>query len=242
MDRTKAIMGKINLAVVISTSADFDEADKALLDELKARGAKSLLVFNKIDLFPVDEGVADSLKVDQIPFIAVSCLTGENIGQARNRMVEIAKTLQAERSTIVGDIIDHGELVLLVVPIDLGAPKGRLILPQVQVIRDILDNDAVAMVVKEREIEYILSSLKTPPGLVICNSQVVLKVAATCRRVQSSPPFPSCSPGSRAICLNSCQGSRPSIRFMTVTRCSSARHAPTTPCRMTSAASRYPGG
>ncbi|MGD0822018.1 MAG: [FeFe] hydrogenase H-cluster maturation GTPase HydF [Desulfomonilia bacterium] len=177
VDRTKAIMGKINLAVVISTSADFDEADKALLDELKARGAKSLLVFNKIDLFPIDEGVADSLKVDKIPFTAVSCLTGENIGQARNRMVEIAKTLQAERSTIVGDIIDHGELVLLVVPIDLGAPKGRLILPQVQVIRDILDNDAVAMVVKEREIEYILSSLKTPPGLVICDSQVVLKVS-----------------------------------------------------------------
>jgi len=177
VDRTKAIMAKINLAVVISTSADFDEADKALLDELKARGAKSLLVFNKIDLFPIDEGVAASLKVDMIPFIAVSCLTGENIGQARDRMVEIAKTLQAERSTIVGDIIDHGELVLLVVPIDLGAPKGRLILPQVQVIRDILDNDAVAMVVKEREIEYILSSLKTPPGLVICDSQVVLKVS-----------------------------------------------------------------
>ena len=177
VDRTKAIMAKINLAVVISTSADFDEADKALLDELKARGAKSLLVFNKIDLFPIDEGVAASLKVDMIPFIAVSCLTGENIGQARDRMVEIAKTLQAERSTIVGDIIDHGELVLLVVPIDLGAPKGRLILPQVQVIRDILDNDAVAMVVKEREIEYILSSLRTPPGLVICDSQVVLKVA-----------------------------------------------------------------
>lgn len=177
VDRTKAIMGKINLAVVISTFADFDEADKALLDELKARGAKSLLVFNKIDLFPVGEGVADSLKVDKIPFIAVSCLTGENIGKAREMMVEIAKTIQAERSTIVGDIIDHGEIVLLVVPIDLGAPKGRLILPQVQVIRDILDNDAVAMVVKEREIEYILSSLKTPPGLVICDSQVVLKVS-----------------------------------------------------------------
>ena len=177
VDRTKAIMGKINLAVVISTSAGFDEADKALLDELKSRGAKSLLVFNKIDLFPVGEGFADSLKVDKIPFIAVSCLTGENIGQASEQIVEIAKTLQAERSTIVGDIIDHGEIVLLVVPIDLGAPKGRLILPQVQVIRDILDNDAVAMVVKEREIEYILSSLKTPPGLVICDSQVVLKVA-----------------------------------------------------------------
>ncbi len=177
VDRTKAIMAKINLAVVVSTFADYGEADKALLDELKVRGAKTLLVFNKIDLFPVDTKVTSRLDEASIPFAAVCCLTGENIGRARECIVEIAKTLEAERSTIVGDIISHGEIVLLVVPIDLGAPKGRLILPQVQVIRDILDNDAAAVTVKEREIEYVLSSLKTPPGLVICDSQVVLKVA-----------------------------------------------------------------
>ncbi len=177
VDRTKAIMAKINLAVVVSTVADFDEADKALLEELKVRGAKTLLVFNKIDLFPVDTQAASQMDETKIPFVAVCCLSGENMDQARERIVEIAKTLEAERSTIVGDIINHGEIVLLVVPIDLGAPKGRLILPQVQVIRDILDNDAAAIVVKEREIEYVLGSLKTPPGLVICDSQVVLKVA-----------------------------------------------------------------
>ncbi len=177
VDRTKAIMAKINLAVVVSTFADFDQADKALLDELKVRGAKTILIFNKIDLFPVDTKTASEMDEAKIPFAAVCCLTGENIGQARERIVEIAKTLEAERSTIVGDIISHGDIVLLVVPIDLGAPKGRLILPQVQVIRDILDNDAAAIVVKEREIEYVLASLKTPPGLVICDSQVVLKVA-----------------------------------------------------------------
>jgi [FeFe] hydrogenase H-cluster maturation GTPase HydF len=177
VERTKAIMAKINLAVVVSTFADFDEADKALLDELKVRGAKTLLVLNKIDLFPLDTKAASQMDEAKIPFVAVCCLTGENIGRARVRIVEIAKTLEAERSTIVGDIINHGEIVLLVVPIDLGAPKGRLILPQVQVIRDILDNDAAAVTVKEREIEYVLSSLKTPPGLVICDSQVVLKVA-----------------------------------------------------------------
>ena len=177
VDRTKAIMAKINLAVVVSTFADFDEADKALLDELTVRGAKTLLVFNKIDLFPMDIKAAAEMDEAKIPFAAVCCLTGENIDQARERIVEIAKTLDAERSTIVGDIINHGDIVLLVVPIDLGAPKGRLILPQVQVIRDILDNDAAAVTVKEREIEYVLGSLKTPPGLVICDSQVVLKVA-----------------------------------------------------------------
>jgi len=177
VDRTKAIMGKVNLAVVVTTAGEFDEADQALVEELTTRGAKAVLVFNKIDLFPLDDSVAAGLDAAKTPYAAVSCLTGEGMGRARELMVEISRTLEAERSTIVGDIVGHGELVLLVVPIDLGAPKGRLILPQVQVIRDILDNDAAAIVVKEREIGYVLSSLKTPPGLVICDSQVVLKVA-----------------------------------------------------------------
>ncbi len=177
VNRTRAIMGKINLAVVVTTAALCDEQDRALVEELRARGARALLVFNKTDIEPLDESLAGDLQGQGIPWAAVSCLTGQGMDVARSSIIEIAKTLEAERSTIVGDIIGHGELVLLVVPIDLGAPKGRLILPQVQVIRDILDNDAVAMVVKEREIEYVLSSLRQPPGLVICDSQVVLKVS-----------------------------------------------------------------
>ena len=177
VERTKAIMSKINLAVVVTTAADFDEKDRSLLDELKARGAKPFLVFNKIDIQSLEKKIEAELKEAKIPLASVSCLTGTNIAEAKEMIVALAKTMEAERSTIIGDIIAHGELVLLVVPIDLGAPKGRLILPQVQVIRDILDNDAAAIVVKEREIEYVLSSLKTPPGLVVCDSQVVLKVA-----------------------------------------------------------------
>lgn len=177
VERTRAVMGKVNLAVVVTTAKDYDDDDRALMDEIAKRGVKAILVFNKMDLSHLDKAVEAVLDEAKMPFVAVSCVTGENIGKAREMMVDMAKTLETERSTIVGDIIGHGELVLLVVPIDLGAPRGRLILPQVQVIRDILDNDAAAMVVKEREIEYVLSSLKTPPGLVICDSQVVLKVA-----------------------------------------------------------------
>ena len=177
VNRTRAIMGKINLAVVITTADQFDDRDMTLMDDLKARGARSLLVFNKIDVHPVDDRMTGNLQASKTPFVTVSCLTGQGMDEARQRMIEIARTLEAERSTIVGDLIGHGEVVLLVVPIDLGAPKGRLILPQVQVIRDILDNDAAAIVVKEREIEYVLNSLKAPPGLVICDSQVVLKVS-----------------------------------------------------------------
>ena len=79
---------------------------------------------------------------------------------------------------LIGDLLPAGELAALVVPIDLGAPKGRLILPQVQVIREILDSDAMCVVVKERELREALMRLARPPRLVVCDSQVVLKAAA----------------------------------------------------------------
>jgi [FeFe] hydrogenase H-cluster maturation GTPase HydF len=80
--------------------------------------------------------------------------------------------------SLIGDLLSAGELVVMMVPIDLQAPKGRLILPQVQAIRDALDNDAAAMVVKDREFTAILDQLRAPPALVICDSQVVLKMVA----------------------------------------------------------------
>ena len=79
--------------------------------------------------------------------------------------------------TILGDLVRPGELAVLVVPIDMEAPKGRLILPQVQAIRDLLDNDAYCMVVKERELRDALDRLKRPPALVVTDSQAFLKVA-----------------------------------------------------------------
>ena len=80
--------------------------------------------------------------------------------------------------TLLGDLVPSGGTVVLVVPIDLQAPKGRLILPQVQAIRDILDNDAVTLVVKEREYASALANLRKAPDLVVCDSQVVLKTMA----------------------------------------------------------------
>ncbi|MFN2351092.1 MAG: [FeFe] hydrogenase H-cluster maturation GTPase HydF, partial [Kiritimatiellia bacterium] len=79
---------------------------------------------------------------------------------------------------ITGDLVPPGAMALLVVPIDLEAPKGRLILPQVQTIRDLLDNDAYCMIVKERELSMALDGLKQPPALVITDSQEFMKVSA----------------------------------------------------------------
>ncbi|HPA15163.1 MAG TPA: [FeFe] hydrogenase H-cluster maturation GTPase HydF [Desulfobacterales bacterium] len=177
VERTKEIIKKINLAVIISTFSDFDETDEALIHDLVARGKNVIVFFNKSDLQRPDEEKPPILEKYGIRHLSISCLSGKNIEEAKKLIVDIGSKIFVEKETIIGDIINHGDLVLMVVPIDLGAPKGRLILPQVQIIRDILDNDAIAVTAKEREIEYVMENLRKKPDLVICDSQVVLKVS-----------------------------------------------------------------
>ncbi|MBN2754183.1 MAG: [FeFe] hydrogenase H-cluster maturation GTPase HydF [Candidatus Goldbacteria bacterium] len=175
--RTKEVIHKINLAVVVTTFSTFDNLESELIAELKKTVDSVVVVFNKSDVAVRDEEKENALKQKGISYISLSCTTRENIDKFRTMLVETGSKINVENSTIIGDLINQGDVVMLVVPIDLGAPKGRLILPQVQVIRDILDNDAVTVTVKERELVHALEELKNPPALVICDSQVVLKVS-----------------------------------------------------------------
>ena len=103
--------------------------------------------------------------------------TGSGVLELREALIRQAPEEFINAPSIVGDLVPPGELAVLVVPIDLEAPKGRLILPQVQTIRDLLDGDAYCMVVKERELRDALDRLKRPPALVVTDSQAFLKVA-----------------------------------------------------------------
>lgn len=168
IEKTKAILNKINLALIITTAETFDNTEEKLIQELQQRQIPFVVLFNKSDLFGEQKNKNDFLSV------SISCKTKQGIKEARNLIIKEGGKIHPQKDTIIGDIISQGDFIFLVVPIDLGAPKGRLILPQVQTIRDILDNDAVSVVVKERELEYALG--RTKPNLVICDSQVVLKV------------------------------------------------------------------
>jgi [FeFe] hydrogenase H-cluster maturation GTPase HydF len=95
-----------------------------------------------------------------------------------HQLLEVAPADFIGMPSLIGDLLPPGGVAVLVVPIDLEAPKGRLILPQVQTIRDVLDNDAMALVVKERELAAALANLKTPPAIVVTDSQAILKVTA----------------------------------------------------------------
>ena len=151
--------------------------------DLAARCAEQkipfILVFNKIDL----QGVPDNLlertqkELGAVAAVTVSAQERKGIGELKIAMVRHAPA-RWDTQTIVGDLLQPGDIAVLVVPIDLAAPAGRLILPQVQMIRDILDHDAMAYTVKERELKECIASLNRKPKIVITDSQVFLKADA----------------------------------------------------------------
>ena len=170
--KTRQAFDRTDLAVIVTDGA-WGEFEETLLGEFKQRNAPVIIAFNKADL---REGDAPA----QAPLSAIrtSATTGLGLLDLRQAILDAAPADFINTPAIVGDLVGPGELAVLVVPIDKEAPKGRLILPQVQAIRDLLDSDAYCMVVKERELRSALDRLKEPPRLVVTDSQAFLKVAA----------------------------------------------------------------
>jgi [FeFe] hydrogenase H-cluster maturation GTPase HydF len=177
VEKTRKIFDRADVAVIITDSHSWDDFEVGLINEFRQRGVPILVVLNKTDLARPAAEVVEFLECENLPSIEVSALTGDGVDAFRDKLVEILPQSFFEGSTIVGDLINPGDMVVLVVPIDLEAPKGRLIMPQVQTIRDVLDNDAYCTVVKERELRDALDNMKKKPALVITDSQAFLKVA-----------------------------------------------------------------
>ena len=178
VEKTRSILDRADVAVVVTESGQWDAFEDALLQELEERAIPAIVVFNKSDLQPPSPALIDRLAEHKIPTVATVASRGEGTLDLREALIRRAPEECVNLPAIVGDLVPAGEMVVLVVPIDLEAPKGRLILPQVQTIRDILDSDAYCLVVKERELRDALERLKRPPTLVITDSQSFLKVAA----------------------------------------------------------------
>ena len=139
------------------------------------------IVINKCDVRTPDAEFLEHLKQNGIrSIVAVSSIRKEQrerfLADFKQALIENCPDDFLTPPPLVGDLIRPGDLVVLIVPIDLQAPKGRLILPQVQTIRDVLDHDAAVLTVKENEYLAVLDRLKTPPALVVCDSQVVRKM------------------------------------------------------------------
>jgi [FeFe] hydrogenase H-cluster maturation GTPase HydF len=177
VDKTRGIFDRTDLALIVSAGAEWGEFEEALLADLRGRGTPCLVGFNKSDLGQPPAELAARLEALQVPVVRTAAPSGEGIEALRAALVRGAPEDFINPPSILGDLVGPGEPVVLVVPIDQEAPRGRLILPQVQTIRDLLDNDAWCLVVKERELRQALDTLRRPPALVVTDSQAFLKVA-----------------------------------------------------------------
>lgn len=177
-DRTRQMFDRTDLALVASEGDVWGDYERDLVAAFRERKIPVIAVLTKGDETPVAQTVRQSLLAEGIESAAVCSTDGRGIDALRALMARMAPEHAISQPALLADLVPAGGLVIFVVPIDLGAPKGRLILPQVQAIRDILDGDAMCMVVKERELRPALDRLTQPPDLVVCDSQVVLKAAA----------------------------------------------------------------
>ena len=167
--RTKQVLNKTDVAVlVVDASVGLRSFDEELLAMFAAKQIPHCLVYNKCDLSapPADPGA-----------LHVSAATGEGIHELKETIARLA-VKEGEEPKLVGDLIAPGDFVVLVTPIDESAPKGRLILPQQQVIRDILDHHAMSVVVQDTELADTIERLGVKPRMVITDSQVFARAAA----------------------------------------------------------------
>ena len=191
VQKTKQVLNKSDVAVlVVDASEGISEIEKELLKLFKEKDSPYVIAMNKADLLSQDdlENETDSLtketdanekiqnENDLEKVIYVSALNKTNIYELKERIAKAAVTEVSDKK-IVGDLIKPSDWVVLVVPIDSAAPKGRLILPQQQTIRDILDADAVSIVVKENELKKTLDTLSKKPAMVITDSQAFEQVS-----------------------------------------------------------------
>jgi [FeFe] hydrogenase H-cluster maturation GTPase HydF len=176
ISKTIKILSSSDFALVVADAREILQSKElelfAYLDKLQIN---YIVAVNKIE-FGVNPELLNELKELRIVHFEVSCKEKAGIDELKRKMIRL---LPADlEPPLVSDIVSQGDVIVLVVPIDLGAPKGRLIMPQVQTIREALDEDTIVVVCKDKELRSTLDNLKNYPDLVITDSQAIMRVAA----------------------------------------------------------------
>ncbi len=178
--KSREVIRTIDMAIVVLSENHFDSVEETLLDELYDNGVPYLFVFNKTDREGISTTLQSTLrKRFDRPLIAFCALRPDNIEALIQAIRRTMPETAYQTHSLLGGFLRYGDSVLLITPVDSEAPEGRLILPQVQAIRDILDNDCVAIVLKEREVDAFLKKTAIVPRLAVCDSSVLLKADAS---------------------------------------------------------------
>jgi [FeFe] hydrogenase H-cluster maturation GTPase HydF len=182
LQKTAKVFDRADVIILVTEADTWTNYEETVLAESSGRKIPILIVVNKVDLRQPSPAFLKMITDKTGRVLTVSCNDETQrqtyLNDLKQQLLEKAPADFIGTPSLIGDLLPAGGFAVLVVPIDLQAPKGRLILPQVQTIRDILDHDASAVVVKERELAATLANLKNPPSIVVTDSQAILKVTA----------------------------------------------------------------
>ena len=180
--KTFKVFDRSDILVLVTEPDAWSGYEETIAAEAKKRNTPVIIVVNKADLKKSSDAFLEQAKSVSSRIIICSSRDESNrdriINALKKHLIETAPDEFLNPPSLIGDLMPAGGLAVLIIPIDLQAPKGRLILPQVQTIRDALDNDQACLVTKEREYAHALSNLKVLPDLVVSDSQTVLKMVA----------------------------------------------------------------
>jgi [FeFe] hydrogenase H-cluster maturation GTPase HydF len=188
--RSESVLDRVDLGLIVAEAQSWTPFEDGLLEELKARDVPALVIINKSDLQMPSQTDIQGIESKGCKVVACSAATGDGMEKVREAMLSLTPDGFLECRRLASDLVKPLEVALLVTPIDKQAPKGRLILPQMLTIRDLLDGGAIAMVCQHDEIAAALKSLNHPPAIVITDSQVFALVS---REVPDSVPMTSFS-------------------------------------------------
>jgi [FeFe] hydrogenase H-cluster maturation GTPase HydF len=170
ISRTKLVLNKTDVAVlVVDLVEGMAKTDEELIALFEQKGIPYIVAYNKADL-------KETVSAGKPNEIYVSSVTGKNIGELKE-MIARAGLQKPAAAPLISDLIEAGDTVVLVIPIDSSAPKGRIILPQQQVLREVLDSHALAYIAQDTDLKDLLENLKTKPKLVVTDSQAFGKVS-----------------------------------------------------------------
>jgi [FeFe] hydrogenase H-cluster maturation GTPase HydF len=180
VEKSLDVIKIIDAAVIVISENQFGDFELQLIEEFKKYDCPYFFVHNKSDIEPLSDALKNRITEE---FSAKILDFSAEKTTETDAVIELIKKTVPESAyktpTLLGDLIQHGDIVLLITPIDIEAPAGRMILPQIQTIRDILDNDAVAIVLKEREVDAFLRKTGIKPALAITDSQIFKKADAS---------------------------------------------------------------
>ena len=178
MQRTRAVLDRVDIGIVVTEAGTWGRFEAELVEQLQTRRIPITIVANKIDVVDLSADERVTLGASGAVVVPMSARNGTGVAALREALLGLAPADFFDSRRVVADLVPAGAVAVLVVPIDKEAPKGRLILPQVMSIRDLLDGESLALVTQERELRHALASLTKPPALVVTDSQAFLKVAA----------------------------------------------------------------